>query len=108
VSEISVDRRFERTSALRFLLFIYNARGGAAPAPPPDVTLQTQIFRAGRAIFTAPPARVSAEGQDAARLAYAAEVPLEGLPPGRYTLRVTVNDRAAKTTAAERVSFIVK
>jgi VWFA-related protein len=106
VSEISVDRRFERTSALRFLLFIYNARGGAAPAP--DVTLQTQIFRAGRAIFTAPPARVSAEGQDAARLAYAAEVPLEGLPPGRYTLRVTVNDRAAKTTAAERVSFIVK
>jgi VWFA-related protein len=106
--EISVDRRFERTSALRYLVFIYNARGGAAAAVPPDVTLQTQIFRGNRAIFTAPPARVSAEGQDAARLAYAAEVPLEGLPPGRYSLRVTVNDRAAKTTSTQRVSFIVK
>ncbi|MFL6257906.1 MAG: VWA domain-containing protein [Pyrinomonadaceae bacterium] len=108
-AEISVDRRFERTSALRYLLFIYNARGGtAAAAAAPDVTLQTQIFRAGRAIFTAPPARVSAERQDAARLAYAAEVPLEGLPPGRYSLRVTVNDRAAKTTAAQRISFVLK
>lgn len=104
-AEISVDRRFERTSALRYLLFIYNARGGAAA---PDVTLQTQIFRGNRAIFTAPPARVPAEGQDAARLAYAAEVPLEGLPPGRYSLHVTVNDRAAKTTAAQRVSFVLK
>jgi VWFA-related protein len=107
-AEISVDHRFERTSALRYLVFIYNARGGAAATAPPDVTLQTQIFRGNRAIFTAPPARVSAEGQEAARLAYAAEVPLEGLPPGRYSLRVTVNDRAAKSAAAQRVSFVVK
>lgn len=106
-AEISVDRRFERTSALRYLVFIYNARGGAAAAP--DVTLQTQIFRGKREIFTAPPARVSAEGQDSTRLAYAAEVPLEGLPPGRYSLRVTVNDRADKKSAAtQRISFVVK
>lgn len=106
-AEISVDRRFERRSALRYLVFIYNARGGVA-AVPPDVTLQTQIFRGKREIFTAPPAHVSPERQDAARLAYAAEVPLEGLPPGRYSLRVTVNDRAAKTTATQRISFVVK
>ncbi|MBV9924094.1 MAG: VWA domain-containing protein [Acidobacteria bacterium] len=105
-AEFSVDRRFDRTSALRYVLFVYNARGGAAA--PPDVTLQTQIFRGNNAIFTAPPARVSPEGQDPARLAYAAEVPLEGLPPGRYTLRVTVDDRAAKATAAQRVSFTIK
>ncbi len=70
--------------------------------------MQTQIFRGKREIFTAPPARVSPEGQDAARLAYAAEVPLEGLPPGRYSLRVTVNDRTAKSTATQRISFVVK
>lgn len=106
-AEISVDRRFERTSALRYLVFIYNARGAAAV--PPDVTLQTQIFRGKREIFTAPPARVSPEGQDSTRLAYAAEVPLEGLPPGRYSLRVTVNDRAdKKSTATQRISFLVK
>lgn len=105
-AEVSVDRRFDRTSALRYLVFIYNARGGAAV--PPDVTLQTQIFRGKREIFTAPPARVSSEGQDSARLAYAAEVPLEGLPPGRYSLRLTVNDRAAKSTTTQRVSFVVK
>ena len=72
------------------------------------MTLQTQIFRGKRAIFSAPPARVSAAGQDASRLAYAAEVPLEGLPPGRYTLRVTVSDQAAKTTAAQRVGITIK
>lgn len=106
-ADISVDRRFERTSALRYLVFVYNARGGAAVTP--DVTLQTQIFRGKREIFTAPPARVSPERQDAARLAYAAEVPLEGLPPGRYTLRVTVNDRTSKkSTATQQISFVVK
>ncbi|MBV8857376.1 MAG: VWA domain-containing protein [Acidobacteria bacterium] len=106
-AEISVDRRFERTSALRYLVFIYNARGGAAG--PPDVTLQTQIFRGARPVFTSPPARVSVEGQDRARLAYAAQVPLEGLPPGRYSLLVTVNDRAAAgATATQRVGITIK
>lgn len=105
-AEISVDRRFGRTSSLRYLVFIYNAR--AAAAAPPDVTLQTRLFRGRVEVFTAPPARVAAAGQDAARLAYAAEVPLEGLPPGRYSLRVTVEDRAAKKTAEQRVGFVVK
>ncbi len=104
-AEISVDRRFGRSSTLRFLVYIYNAaRGGAVP----DVTLQTQIFRGRQAVVNAPPARVRAEGQDPARLAYAAEIPLAGLPPGRYSLRVTVGDRATKATAAERVTFVVK
>ncbi|MFL6333690.1 MAG: VWA domain-containing protein [Pyrinomonadaceae bacterium] len=105
-AEFSVDRRFDRTSALRYVLFIYNARGGAGAAP--DVTLQTQLFRGNSEVFTAPPRRVSPEGQEAGRLAYAAEVPLAGLPAGRYSLRVTVNDRAAKATATQRVSFMVK
>lgn len=104
-AEISVDRRFDRTSALRYLVFIYNARGVGAAT---DVTLQTQIFRGKREVFSSPPARVSSEGQNAARLGYAAEVPLEGLPPGRYSLRVTVNDRAAKSAATQRISFVVK
>lgn len=106
VAEVSVDRRFERTSALRYLVFIYNARGAATASA--EVTLQTQLFRGKREIFSAPPARVSTEGKDSARLPYAAEVPLEGLPPGRYSLRVTVNDRAAKSTATQRVSFLIK
>ena len=40
--------------------------------------------------------------------AYAAEVPLGGPAPGRYSLRVTVNDRASKATAAQRLTFVVK
>ncbi|HEX8146209.1 MAG TPA: VWA domain-containing protein [Pyrinomonadaceae bacterium] len=105
-AEISVDRRFERTSALRYMVYVYNARADAAA--PPDVTVQTQVSRANRAVMAAPPSRVSPEGQDPARLAYAAELPLAGLPPGRYSLRVTVNDLAAGTTAAQRVTFVVK
>ncbi|HEX7317394.1 MAG TPA: VWA domain-containing protein [Pyrinomonadaceae bacterium] len=105
-AEASVDRRFGRTSSLRYLVFIYNAR--AVAAVPPDVTLQTQIFRGKQEIFTAPPARVAPTGQDLTRLAYAAEVPLAGLPPGRYSLRVTVEDRAAKKTAEQRLGFTIR
>ena len=105
-ARLSVDRRFERTSALRYLVFVYNAR--LVNGLKPEVTLRTQIFRGKRAVFSPPPARVSAEGQDASRLAYAAGVLLEGLPPGRYSLRVTADDQLAKTTAEQRVGITIK
>lgn len=101
---ISVDRRFARSSILRYLVFVYNASSKAKP----DVTIQTQVWRGKNMILTSAANPISVEGQDAARLPYAAEISLNTLLPGRYELQITVQDRNAKTDIARRVSFEVR
>jgi VWFA-related protein len=104
---LSVDRRFLRTSRMRFVTYIYNAASVAAA--PPDVALQVQIFRDDQPVFTAPLSKVMTEGlPDASRIPYAAELALASFPAGRYVLQVTAIDRAAKTTASQRTSFVVE
>ncbi|MDQ3744537.1 MAG: hypothetical protein M3444_09155, partial [Acidobacteriota bacterium] len=104
---LSVGRRFERTSWIRFMTYIYNAAPG--PAQRPDVALQIQIFRDDQPVFTAPLKVVSTEGvADATRIPYAAEMALASFPAGRYVLQVTAIDRAAKTSATQRTGFIVE
>ncbi|HYY95241.1 MAG TPA: VWA domain-containing protein [Pyrinomonadaceae bacterium] len=104
---LSVGKRFERTSWIRFMTYIYNAAPG--PAQRPDVALQIQIFRDDQPVFTAPLKAVSTEGvADATRIPYAAEMALASFPAGRYVLQVTAIDRAAKTSATQRTGFIVE
>jgi VWFA-related protein len=104
---LSVDRRFARSSSLRFVVFIHNAAQDVAVRP--DVALQVQVFRDDQPVFTAPLIKVRAEEPlGGAPLPYAAELPLETFPPGRYALQLTAIDRAAKATAKRRVSFIVE
>ncbi|MGI8555604.1 MAG: VWA domain-containing protein, partial [Pyrinomonadaceae bacterium] len=105
--EVKVDRRFVRSSQLRYLIFIYNAATEKTGADLPDVTLQTEILRGGEVVLTSPPHKISVEGQDAARLPYAAEIPLNTFSAGRYVLRITVNDRTAKTKTEQTVNFEV-
>lgn len=107
LGQFSVDHRFTRDSALRFLIFIYNAAQSAG-ATPPDVVLQIQIFRNDQPVITDELRKVTVEGQDLARIAYGAEVSLGSLVVGRYVLQVTVIDRVAKTSAAQRVDFTVE
>jgi VWFA-related protein len=104
---LSVDKRFERTSWIRFMTYIYNAAPG--PSSHPDVALQIQIFRDDQPVFTAPLKAVSTEGlNDATRIPYAAEMALATFPAGRYVLQITAIDRAAKTSATQRTGFIVE
>ena len=105
---ISVDRRFERSSNLRFLTYIYNAAKAAAPGARPDVALQVQIFRDGQLVITMPPRQLSTESQDLAHMAYAADIPLQELRAGQYVLQVTATDRVGKASASQRVSFEVQ
>lgn len=100
-------RRFANTSWLRFVTYVYNAsRTDAAPA---DVVLQVQIFRDDQPVMTTPLRKIGTEGvEDLARIPYAAEVPLDSLPAGRYVLQVTAIDRAAKASASQRVNFSIE
>ncbi|MGA9994588.1 MAG: VWA domain-containing protein, partial [Pyrinomonadaceae bacterium] len=102
---ISIDRRFAHTSRLRFVTYIYNAARSAAGTSA-DVAVQVQVFRDDQPVITAALHKIDTEGvPDPARLPYAAEVPLQGLPAGRYVLQVTVIDRTTKTSASQRTSF---
>lgn len=105
---LSVDHRFERSSHLRFLVYIYNAARGATTGAQPDVALQVQIFRDDQPIVTTPLRKLENGDQDFARLAYAAEIPLQPMSAGQYILQVTAIDRIAKTSTSQRVRFEVQ
>ncbi|HWS52598.1 MAG TPA: VWA domain-containing protein [Pyrinomonadaceae bacterium] len=103
----SVDRRFARGSRLRFMTFVYNAAraGGGAP----DLSARVQVYRDGRAVVSTPLDKVAADAQaDPARVPFTAEIGLGALQPGRYTLRVTVEDRAARQSASQQAAFYVQ
>lgn len=103
---ISVSRRLSRNSRLRFSTYIYNAARGSNSENAPDVALQAQILRDNQPVLTTALSKVETKGvQDLARLPFAAEIPLESMPAGRYLLQITVIDRIAKTSATQRISF---
>lgn len=105
--QFSVDKRFSRSSRLSFWIFIYNAARAANSQP--DVTAQVQVFRGAQAIVTTPQRKLQTEGMnDLARIPYGGEFPLSSLAPGRYTLQVTVTDRAANASATQRSFFEIE
>ena len=104
----TLDRTFSRSSKLRFMEFIYNATRGRENGGP-DVALQVQILRDGQPVLTTPLKKVDpGDSADLGRLAYAAEISLASMLPGRYVLQITVIDRIAKTTASQRSDFEIE
>lgn len=106
---LSVDGRFAKTSKLLFLTYIYNASRGATGADTPDVAIQIQVHSDIKPVLRTQMLNVSSEGlTDLARIPYSAAIPLSAMPPGRYTLQITVTDRLAKTTASRNVNFEIE
>jgi hypothetical protein len=103
--QFSVDRRFSRESQLTFLTVIYNAAAGSAP----KLDAQIEIQRGGQRVVASPVLPVVVEANsDLARIPYGANVGLKNLAPGRYVLKVTVNDRNANTSAVNQIIFEVE
>jgi VWFA-related protein len=99
----SVDRRFARGSRLRFMAFIYNA--GA----PGNLSARVQVYAEGREVVSTPFQKIGTDAQtDPARVPFTTEINLVALQTGRYTLRVTVEDRAAQRTASQQTAFYVQ
>ncbi len=97
---VDVDHKFARTSALRFQTYVYNAGGAGA-------WIRAQVFRGRQQVMSVAPAKVPTTG-DPKRLPYWAEIALDKLPPGHYTLQLTATDETAKATASQRINFSVQ
>jgi hypothetical protein len=73
------------------------------------VSLALRVTRNNQNVINSPPRQLpAATGADPARIPYGAEIPLEGLPPGAYTLELTATDRAKRATATQRAVFTIK
>lgn len=105
---MSVNHRFSSGDFLRFLIFAYNTARAPIDAKP-DVAIQLQILRDEQPVVTTPLKRIAVDpSTDLARVPYAAEISLAGLPAGRYLLRVTAVDRLSKTTASQQARFEIE
>ena len=102
--QFSVDRRFSRESQMTFFTVIYNAAGNE-----PKLDAQIEILRGGQRVVASPVLPVLVElNSDLARIPYGANVGLKTMAPGRYVLKVTVNDRNANTSAVNQIIFEVE
>ncbi len=99
---VNAARRFARTSVLRFQTTVYNA-------PHTDVEIEARVFSGNRAVVAMSPAKLpTGTTADPTRLPYWAEIDLAKLPPGKYALQVTAIDRKTKSSASQRVGFVVE
>jgi hypothetical protein len=90
------------------MVFVYNAARAPADAKP-DVALQIQVVRDDQPVVTTPLGRVAVEGiEDLSRLPYAAELPLQGIPAGRYVLQITAVDRVSKQSFSQQTRFEIQ
>jgi VWFA-related protein len=103
---VDVDRRFVRTSALRFQTYVYNAARANGPDGR-EVQLQARVLRGATPLITTQSFKVPVAA-DPARLPFWSELSLEQLTPGHYVLQLTATDRTNNRTAVERVGFYVE
>lgn len=104
---MSASHRFQRDSTLRFLVFAYNAVPSTADQKP-DVAIQVQVVRDDQPVITTALRKIAMDqNTDLTRLPYAAEIPLNDLPTGRYQLHVTLIDRVSKQSTTRQTHFDV-
>jgi hypothetical protein len=106
VSRATVDRRFARTSVLRFQTYVYNAARNAGST---DVWMTAQVFRGQQQIQIVAPTRIPSDAaKESWRLPYSSEIALGQLPSGSYILQVTATDKISGTVSVQRINFSVE
>lgn len=103
-----VAQRFARDSQMRFLTYVYNAAPVPADDNEPDLKIDVTILRGTQPVLSPAVREVGIDkGTDTKVFPYVAEIPLTGLQPGEYTLQITVTDLTTKTSATQKVTFVV-
>ncbi|MEK6336967.1 MAG: hypothetical protein AABM67_18745 [Acidobacteriota bacterium] len=109
LANLNIDRRLTKGSRLVFLTYIYNASRGTAGTEAPDLAVRIEVTSETKPLIRTDWLKVQTEGlTDLLRIPYSAAIPLTGMGPGKYTLRITTSDRLAKTTTAQSIGFMVQ
>ncbi len=103
-----VALRFARAAHLRFLTYVYNAKPVAENDNEPDLDVDVKILRGNQPLLKPAMRPIEIESKDAHSFPFAAEIPLDGLQPGEYTLLVTVTDQTTRASSSQRALFIVE
>ena len=102
----AVDRRFARTSVLRFQTYVYNASRNTGAA---DVWISAEISRGNQQVMTIAPSRIPPDdSKELWRLSYWSEIALKELPPGSYALRVSATDKTSGVNSSQSIIFSVQ
>jgi VWFA-related protein len=104
--QFSADHRFSRDSQMNLFTIIYNASAGNAG---PKLDSQIEVLRGRQRVMASPTRSVVIEpNTDLGRIPYGASIALKTLTPGRYVLRVTINDRNAGDSTVSETLFEVE
>ncbi|MCE5306910.1 MAG: VWA domain-containing protein [Acidobacteriales bacterium] len=95
----SALRVFPQGGPLAYGVMVYNPRLAGLRAS--QITIQAQLFRGGKSVWTAPPAPLGpAPNADLLRVQFAEELDFgTSMPPGEYLLRITAIDKTASKKA---------
>src|SRR5262249_39414598 len=102
----SLGRRFKRSETLFFQLYVYNPLADDKGAF--DAVLQAQLRAGGKLIAASKPQPVAMARKDGLPLPETNSIPLGGLDPGGYELRIVVVDRKAQLTSQQNVDLVVE
>lgn len=102
--KVSVDRKFNNQSILRFQTYIYTADPQNA-----EIDIRAQVWRNETRVLNTPAARVPNNiSPKQPGLPYWSEISLTGMAPGRYLLMVTAIDRKSTLTTSQQLPFTVE
>jgi VWFA-related protein len=101
---LEVDRRFARSSILRFQTYVYNAANASGQT---DVWIQASVRANRKQVMSVAPAKVPGNG-NGKELPYWSEIPLESLKPGSYVLSLTATDRITNASTTQQIKFSVQ
>src|SRR5262249_7481325 len=96
-------RYFTKKSSLGFIYYIYNASENSTD----ELADEISILQGNKAIFTNQPRTIKAQRDKAGRIGSSGSVPLVGLPPGHYTLKIDVKKRG-ELKASQQVNFLIE
>ncbi|MFQ3582632.1 MAG: VWA domain-containing protein [Chloracidobacterium sp.] len=100
-------RQYKAEENLAFLITAHNVPKAKPTAGKSNLAFQIQIFRGKEAIYVSPLQRTQYPPSSDGTLTYASQVPLEGLEPGQYLLKLVAYEESTKKTAVQARSFTI-